>query len=204
MSDSTSNSSTVSRGGLRNPTLALLVVYAAACAFFLTIKELPAATTVLVLQYAIPVLGVASLISGWGQSYLADTSRIGYLVKQILAWGGLYFLVQVLVLLGVTTGLGADKYALLLIALIGFTMLIAGINVDWKLFFVGAFIAAAFYLMAYPTNNPLAAWVSAQLNLTGDAKGTWVLVSLAVAGFLASFVVMWYMRSAIRSKRERR
>ncbi|MCF1184059.1 hypothetical protein L0E83_11535 [Marichromatium gracile] len=155
-------------------------------------------------EFFIPVVAFISILSGWSQAYAFDHSRFFYLIKQLLHWGALGGLLWLFYDHGIRDALSAEQYNLVQLYLLGLAALIAGLYLDTKMLFFGAFIACCAYLLADPAN-------SAVLTSVGDAFGIenaqdkpmTMIIAAALVAFVANLFVLIAMRGAVMAKRGR-
>nr|WP_210424799.1 hypothetical protein [Marichromatium bheemlicum] len=180
-----------------------LFLYVAAVILVFFAREDLAATTQY-WEFFLPVVAFISIISGWGQAYAFDHSRLFYLIKQLLHWGAIAGLLWLLYDHGIRDTLSAEQYNLVQLYLLALGALLAGLYLDTKMLFFGAFIVCCAYLVADPAN-------SAILTTVGDAFGVanaqdkpmTMIIAAALVAFVANLFVLIAMRGAIMAKRGR-
>jgi hypothetical protein len=150
----------------------------------------------------VPVVAVLSLISGWGQAYLADNARLLYAVKQIIHWAALIGLLYIINSQGIRDLLTEQQYTAAIIYLLAFTTLLAAIHVDVKLLFFAVFLVFCAFLIAVPADNPTLISIGNTFGIA-DAQDKAVVITsgVAVIGFIASLFILVMMRGAITTKR---
>lgn len=155
-------------------------------------------------EYFILFIALFSLGSGWNQVYLSRSSSLWYLVKQVAHWGGLIGLLYVLNTQGIRMLMNDHQYTILLTYLMAFTVILAAINMDFKLIFFGGFLAYCAFLIAVPANNQAVIAIGEQFGIANPATHP-LQVTLYVAGvaLVASLIVRMYIQSAAASKRAR-
>jgi len=152
--------------------------------------------------YFIYVLAVYSLVSGWGQAYLNDNSNLWYLIRQIVHWGALIGLIHLLDIQGIREIMNDQQYTLFLVYLVAFSTVLAAIQMDFKIFFLGLFLVFCAYLLAVPENNPALLKLGESFGVAdAQTKPLMMTAWVAVAGFFATLFVRVFMRSAIAAKR---
>lgn len=189
------------QGSLMMALLPSVILYIAAVVLIMLTRNDPTGT-IPYWETFVPVVAFISLLSGFGQTYVRDQSYVFYIIKQIIHWGVLIGLLWLLHTHGVRAALDDQNYLLVLLYLLGLTTLLAGLHLDWKFIFFGAFLAFCTYLLAAPENV-------AVLNSIGDTFGianaadkpVAMIIGLAVVAFLASTLLLIGMRGAILSKR---
>jgi hypothetical protein len=148
------------------------------------------------------VVAAASLIYGWGQAYAAGASRLINLILQVLVWGALIVLLDLLERHGLIAGLDATKQSIMLIYLLGFTTLIVSLLMSRTLFFFAIFVVFCGYLLAIPTNNPTLVALGNYLGIADAASKPFMMtVGMAVVACIASLFVLLNLRGAILSRR---
>ncbi len=148
------------------------------------------------------VVAAASIIYGWGQAYAAGTWRLVNLVLQVLVWGALFVLLDLLEKHGLTTGLDATKQSVLLIYLLGFTTLIVSLLMSRTLFFFAVFVIFCGYLIAIPTNNPTLIAIGDYLGVADAASKPFMMtIGMAVTACIASLFLLLNLRGAILARR---
>lgn len=179
-----------------------LVLYIAAFVLvFLSREDL--ASTLPYWEFFIPLVAVFSLMSGWGQADVFNRSRLFYLVKQILHWGALGGLLWMFGEIGIRDALNASQYNILQIYLLTFAALIAGLYLDAKLFFFGAFLLISAYSLSDAQHFDILAIIGEQLGVSdAQNKPVTLLAILAALGFAASALILMAMRSGILAKRK--
>ncbi len=181
--------------------LPLVILYACSVVLFAIAREDLASTT-LYWELAIPLVAIISLITGWSAVSARGDSRLMYLLKQVLIWGSLIWLLMLFQTMGFDTDLGEQKTTISLIFLLVFVSLLIGIQLDWKMFFYGAFLGLCAYLLADASH-------SAILNKIGDSFGIVdaqskplaMVIGLALVAFLISAFILISHRAAIMSRR---
>lgn len=182
----------------------LLVLFAATVLlFWLSQKDM--AGTYRYWEIFIPVVAVASLLSGWTQAYVSSDNRLWYLVRQAVHWGALIGLLYLLNSQGYRELLSDQQYTALMIYLLALGTLLAAVQMDIKLIFFSVFLAFVAFLVAVPSDNPT---LIATGNLLGIAepqtKPVLISSAVAVSGFIASIFVVFIMRGAVITKRARK
>jgi hypothetical protein len=180
--------------------LPLLILFAATVVLFWLSKD-NLASTVKYWEIFLPVVAVVSLISGWAQSYVSDSNRLWYLLRQIVTWGSVIGLLYIMNTQGLRAPLSDQQYGGLVIYLLALATLVAAIQMDIKMIFFGVFALYCAYVLAVPANNPTLAGVGNILKVA-DPQDKPVLVTslLALAGFAASLIIVLMMRGAVITK----
>jgi len=153
-------------------------------------------------EFFIPVVAVFSLMSGWGQAYVFNRSRLFYLVKQILHWGALGGLLWMFGEIGIRDALSAEQYNILQIYLLTFAALIAGIYLDAKLFFFGLFLLVSVYSLSDAKHFDILTIIGEKIGMAdAQNKPVTLLAILASAGFVASIFILMMLRGGRLAKR---
>ena len=189
------------QGSLMMALLPSVVLYVAAVILIALTRD-DATATIPYWESFVPVVAFISLLSGFGQAYVRDQSYLFYTLKQVLHWGIVIGLLWLLHTHGVRAVLDDQKYLLVLLYLLGLATLLAGLHMDWKFVFFGAFLAFCTYILAAPENVAILAPIGETLGIANaQDKPMAMMIGTAVAAFLASTVVLVGMRGAILSKR---
>jgi hypothetical protein len=194
-------STSAKQGSLTVALLPSFVLYACAVALILLTRDSTSGIGKYWELY-VPIVAVISLLSGWGQAYVADRSRLMYLIKQVIHWGSLIALLWLLQ--SGLASLGDAKYGLLLACLLAMSSLIAGLYLDLRSFFFGAYLATGAYLLAAPANTAILAPIGKALHIAdAPSKPVTMIVVLAVVAFVISAFFLVTQRGAVNSKRNR-
>lgn len=181
--------------------LPLLVLFGATLAlFWLSQQDMTA--TYKYWEFFVPVVAVLSLVSGWGQAYVSDNSRLWYVFKQFVQWGLLIGLLYILNTQGIRALMNDQQYTSIVLYLLAFTTLIAAVQMDFRLIFFGIFLLFCAYVIMSPANNPTLIGVGDFFSIADPAtKPLTVGIALGCTGFVASLFIHFMMRGAITSKR---
>jgi hypothetical protein len=181
--------------------LPLLILFVCATILFWLSKQGMAESTKY-WEVFVPVVAVISLISGWGQAYLANRSRLMYLVRQVLHWGAFIGVLYLFNTQGIRELMSDQQYAIVVIYLLAFASLLAAIHVDFKLIFFGIFLVFCAFLLAVPTDNPTLISMGQTFGIAdAQNKPMMMTIGVAVVGFIASWFLLSMMRGALVSKR---
>lgn len=183
--------------------LPLVILYVCSVVLFAMAREDLAGTT-LYWEIAIPLVAVISLIIGWSTVNAREDSRLFYLVKQVLIWGGLVWMLMLFQTMGFHTALGEQKTTITLIFLLAFVSLLVGLQLDWKMFFYGAFLALCAYLLADASHLVVLGKIGDTFGVA-DAQGKplTMIIGIALAAFLISTFILISNRGAIMARRNR-
>jgi hypothetical protein len=181
--------------------LPLLILFGGTVAlFWLSQKDM--ASTYKYWEIFVPIVAFISLISGWGQAFVADNSRLWYLTKQLIQWGLLIGLLYILNTQGIRPLMSDQQYTGIVLYLLAFTTLIAAVQMDFKLVFFGVFLVFCAYLIMVPVDNPTLLGVGNTLGIADpQANPLTVTMALAGVGFVASLFILFMIRGAMTSKR---
>ena len=97
-------------------------------------------------QYFVPVVGVVSIIGGWGK----HSDALGrYLTEQVLHWGALMAVIYLLFLPDMQQFLNAESHGFVVAYMLGLAAILSGIYLDWKMalfriFLVGSAVGIGF------------------------------------------------------------
>lgn len=194
-------STSAKQGSFTVALLPSLILYAGAVALILLTRDGTSGIGKYWELY-VPIVAFFSLLSGWGQAYAADRSLLMYLVKQIIHWGSLIALLWLLQ--SGLASLGDAKYGLLIACLLAMTSLIAGLYIDFRSIFFGAYLALCAYLLASPANVAVLAPIGKTLHIADPTtKPVTMIVVMAVVAFVVSAFFLATQRGAVSSKRNR-
>jgi hypothetical protein len=192
---------TVDQGSLMMALLPSVILYVGAVVLIALTRD-DAAGTVPYWETFVPFVAFISLLSGFGQAYVRDQSYVFYVFRQILHWGIVIGLLWLLHTHGVRAALDDQKYLLILLYLLGLASLLAGLHMDWKFIFFGAFLAFCTYILAAPENVAILAPIGETFGIANaQDKPLTMIIGTAVVAFLASTLILIGMRGAILSKR---
>jgi hypothetical protein len=192
---------TVDQGSLMMALLPSVILYVGAVVLIALTRD-DAAGTVPYWETFVPFVAFISLLSGFGQAYVRDQSYVLYVFRQILHWGIVIGLLWLLHTHGVRAALDDQKYLLILLYLLGLASLLAGLHMDWKFIFFGAFLAFCTYILAAPENVAILAPIGETFGIANaQDKPLTMIIGTAVVAFLASTLILIGMRGAILSKR---
>ncbi len=189
------------QGSLMMALLPSVILYVAAVVLIALTRD-DATGTIPYWETFVPVVAFISLLSGFGQAYVRDQSYLFYTLKQVLHWGIVIGMLWLLHTHGVRAALDDQKYLLVLLYLLGLATLLAGLHMDWKFVFFGAFLAFCTYILAAPENTAILVPIGETFGIANaQDKPMVMMIGTAVVAFLASTMVLIGMRGAILSKR---
>lgn len=175
-----------------------LVLYLSAFVLiFLSREDL--AGTMQYWEFFIPVVAVFSLMSGWGQAYAYNRSRLMYFIKQVLHWGALGGLLWLFNEIGVRDALTDNQYTIMQIYLLTFAALSAGLYLDFKLLFLAVFLFISVYSMTDPSHAVILTTIGEHIGMAdAQNKPMTMMAALAGIGFAASALVLMMLRAKRR------
>jgi hypothetical protein len=103
-------------------------------------------------QYFVPVVGLVSVIGGWGKR-TESTAR--YLTEQVLHWGALSLVIYLLFLQPMQQFLNAESHGFVTAYMVGLAAILSGIYLDWKMAVFGAFVVGSAVAIGFLENNAL-------------------------------------------------
>lgn len=190
-----------SQGSLLSALFPLMVLYAGTVALFVLTRE-GASGIALYWGYFVPVIGVISLITAWGNAYARGDSRLFYLIKQIIIWGAFIWILDLLHKMGVDSALGGQKAAVTLIMMTAIVALLVGLYLDAKMVFYGAFLGFCGYLLADPKHSAILVKIGEPFKIVDPANKPVTMVSLvAVIAFLIAAFLLLSTRGTVAAKR---
>lgn len=152
----------------------------------------------------VAVVAVVTLLSGWGQTYATNRSYLMYMIKQVLHWGLLIGVLWLFQTQGISAALGDQKYTLVLLYLLSSAAIVAGLYLDFKSLFFGAFLGLCTYLLAAPANVAILEPIGKTLRIADpQTKPLTMVIVLGIIGFVAGFLVLISIRGSIMAKRNR-
>ena len=132
-------------------------------------------------QLFIPLVGLVSTLGGWRYAGLGGVPKALYLFKQVLHWGALLIVINLLFMDSMLQFLNAEDHGFVVIYLLGLAAILSGIYLDWKMAVFGAFLVASAIGLGYIEDNLM-------MMLT--------ISSVALAGVVVTLLV----RSKIKQK----
>jgi len=132
-------------------------------------------------QMFIGLVALVSIIGGWRFSGTSVHPRWVYLVKQLLHWGALVFVIQLLYTHNLEAFLNDEQDGFVTIYVLGLTAILSGIYLDWRMAVFGLFLLLSGFGMAWLDNNA-------------------VSVSLIAAAAAVAFVITLMFHRRSRSK----
>lgn len=196
-----SNSS--KQGSLMLALLPLVILYVCTVILFALTRE-DLGGTVGYWEYFVPVVAFISLIGGWGTAYARGQWRLFYLIKQAIIWGAFIGMLWMLQGLGYDSALGDQKTTVLVASLLALVSVLVGMQLDWKMFFYGAFLGLCAYLLADPSHSGVLMQLGDRFGVEDAQSKPLTMVSgLAVLAFVVSFFILLSVRGSIMAKRNR-
>jgi hypothetical protein len=127
-------------------------------------------------QYFVPIVGLVSVIGGWGK---ATESKGKYLMEQVLHWGALLLVIYLLFLPDMEQFLNAESHGFVIAYMLGLAAILSGIYLDWKMAVFGLFLLASAVGIGFLDENAL-------------------LITLIGVGIAAILVTLLIRRSGLR------
>ncbi|MCF7983614.1 MAG: hypothetical protein K9L70_04370 [Thiohalocapsa sp.] len=90
--------------------------------------------------YFIIVVALVAMVGGWRYAGVTNTDRVKYFLKQVLHWGAVLLVVNLLFLDSMQQFLNAASYGFIVAYILGLGALLSGIYLDWKMGLFGAFL----------------------------------------------------------------
>jgi hypothetical protein len=103
-------------------------------------------------QYFVPIIGLVSIIGGWGKR---SESTARYLTEQVLHWGALSVVIYLLFLEPMQQFLNAESHGFVTAYMVGLAAILSGIYLDWKMAIFGAFIVGSAVAIGFLEDNAI-------------------------------------------------
>ncbi len=107
-------------------------------------------------QVFIGLVALVSIIGGWRFGGTSNDSRWTYLLKQVLHWGALVLVIQLLYTHNLQAFLNDEQDGFVTIYVLGLTAILSGIYLDWRMALFGAFLLLSGFGMAWIDDNAMA------------------------------------------------
>ncbi|MGQ9660101.1 MAG: hypothetical protein ACUVT0_08445 [Thermochromatium sp.] len=190
-----------SQGSLMLALFPLFILYAGTVALFALTRE-NASGIALYWGYFVPVIGLISLITAWGNAYVRGDSRLFYLIKQLIIWGAFIWILSLLHRLGIDSALGGQKAAVTLVMMTALVALLVGFQLDIKMVLYGVFLGFCGYLLADPKHSAILVKIGEPFKVVDPAnKPVTMVIALAIAAFLVAAFFMLSTRGSVAAKR---
>ena len=190
-----------SQGSLMLALFPLIILYAGTVALFVLTRE-NASGIALYWGYFVPVIGLISLVTAWGNAYVRGDSRLFYLAKQIIIWGALAWVLTILHKMGVDSALGGQKAAVTLVMMTALVALLVGLYLDTKMVVYGVFLGFCGYLLADPSHSAILVKLGEPFKVVDPAnKPVTMVIALAIVAFLVAAFFLLSTRGSVASKR---
>jgi len=124
-------------------------------------------------QLFIPVVGLVATFGGWHRAGPGAKDKSRYLLQQVLHWGTLAIVVQLLFLTSMRHFLDLQSDAFILIYMLGLTSVLSGIYLDWNMAGFGVFLIASAIVYGYVVDH-----LTIVVSISGIAIASLVLVIL--------------------------
>jgi hypothetical protein len=125
-------------------------------------------------QMFIPLIALVSIVGGWRFAGQPGEPRWGYILKQVLHWGALVLVIQLLYAHDVQDFLNAEQDGFVTIYVIGLAAILSGIYLDWKMALFGLFLLLSGVAMAWVDDNAML------ISLVFGAAAVAVAISLLI------------------------
>jgi len=179
----------------------LFILYAGTVALFALTRENTSGIA-LYWGYFVPVIGLISLVTAWGNAYVRGDSRLFYLIKQIIIWGAFIWVLDILHKMGVDAAMGGQKAAVTLVMMTALVALLVGLYLDIKMVFYGAFLGFCGYLLADPRHSAILVKIGEPFKVVDPAnKPVTMVVAVAIAAFIVAAFFMLSTRGSVAAKR---
>jgi len=193
--------STKSQGSLMLALFPLFILYAGTVALFALTRENTSGIA-LYWGYFVPVIGLISLVTAWGNAYVRGDSRLFYLIKQIIIWGAFIWVLDILHKMGVDAAMGGQKAAVTLVMMTALVALLVGLYLDIKMVFYGAFLGFCGYLLADPRHSAILVKIGEPFKVVDPAnKPVTMVIAVAIAAFIVAAFFMLSTRGSVAAKR---
>lgn len=134
--------------------LPYVLLYAGAI-FLIAMTDSDAETADRYWPYFILVVALVAMVGGWRYAGYTSTDRIMYFVKQVLHWGAVLLVVNLLFLKSMQQFLSAESYGFIVAYILGLGALLSGIYLDWKMGVFGAFLISSAIGIGFLDNNAM-------------------------------------------------
>lgn len=104
-------------------------------------------------QWFVPAVGVVATIGGWRSP--AAANKAAYLLKQVLHWGTLLLVINLLFLKSMQDFLNAESHGFVVAYMLGLAAILSGIYLDWKMAVFGAFVIGSAVGIGYLDDNAM-------------------------------------------------
>lgn len=106
-------------------------------------------------QMFIPIVALVSIMGGWRFAGTTSTARWHYILKQVLHWGALVLVIQLLYAHDVQDFLNDEQDGFVMVYLLGLSAILSGIYMDWKMSVFGVFLLLSGVAMATLEDNAM-------------------------------------------------
>jgi len=124
-------------------------------------------------QLFIPLVGLVATLGGWHRSGEGAGNKAWYLLQQVMHWGALAIVVNLLFMSSMRHFLDLQSDAFILIYLLGFSAILSGIYMDWNMLGFGVFLIASAIIYGYVVDH-----LTIIISLSGIAVASVILVFL--------------------------
>jgi hypothetical protein len=130
-------------------------------------------------QMFIPLVALVSILGGWRWAESTSGSKWAYVLRQVLHWGAVVLVIQLLFAHSVQDFLNDEQDAFVSIYLVGLAAILSGLYLDWKMALFGIFLILSGVGMAWLNDNYMLL-----LLVTGGGGVLAIVVSLTIRGRL--------------------
>jgi hypothetical protein len=106
-------------------------------------------------QIFIGLVALVSIVAGWRFAGTANDPRWMYLLKQVLHWGALVLVIQLLYTHNLQAFLNDEQDGFVTIYVLGLTAILSGIYLDWRMALFGIFLLLSGVGMAWIDDNAM-------------------------------------------------
>jgi hypothetical protein len=106
-------------------------------------------------KFFMPLVVLVSVIGGWRHSGELAKDKAIYIGKQILHWGAVLLVINLLFMGDTANFLNAESKGFVVAYLIGLSALLSGIYIDWKMALYGAALIASAVGIAFLDDNAM-------------------------------------------------
>ncbi|MGB5832491.1 MAG: hypothetical protein WBG92_10930 [Thiohalocapsa sp.] len=111
-------------------------------------------------EYFILLVAVVSLFGGWSNAGTTNASRMTYFVRQVLHWGSLLIVINLLFLHSMQDFLNAESHGFVIAYVLGLGAILSGIYMDWKMAVFGAFLIGSAVGIGFLDDNAVLLTIS--------------------------------------------
>jgi dipeptide/tripeptide permease len=135
-------------------SLPYLVLYIASIVFIAMTDSDPA-TSSDYWKFFMPLVVLVSVVGGWHSSGVTGKDKAIYIARQIIAWGAVLLIINLLFLGDTANFLNAEAKGFVVAYILGLAALITGIYIDWKMALYGLALIASAVGIAFLDDNAM-------------------------------------------------